>query len=327
MDILSIIILAFLTIASIQDIKKKAVDDHIHYIFLSIFIPYFLYLYITGYLIIKSIVLPVFIFSIFILLYVFRLLAIGDIYIMFSITLLLFTYNSEFSIKFLIFTFLSTLFVNNLEFIKLFKRDKLVILSIFSLFFYFISIYYLILVYKEGFYAENVFYFLYSLIFTMISLLFFKPIENKMKEKLKFERKVSELIEGDWIEGEIYLSNIDENTLRELEKEFKLKKVDDKYIINFNYKFFDKEKIILLLIISAFISLSLILYYYFVILYIFIIIILTIFHDKIFRGDLGLSKKQIELLRKIDENNIKVRVIEGSPFIPAILIGYILSFL
>ena len=307
--------------SSYQDIKYKSVDDIIIYILLIFNVFYFLYLIIqniyTGNLIFSYLIL-----LFFVLIYLFRLLAIGDLFIFFSIFFLL----SFFSLyKMLLFLFYLVLFgfiFHNIEAIKVYKENrKKYYISIINIILILISIYFinLFLLYF------NIYYLLISLIFIYIPYFLFRYISKDLEEKLTFIRNVNELVEGDWIEDGIEVNNIKKEDREILIKYFDIYENENKYILKFksNNKLINSIIILFIAIIPLiFYFLNGIFFYYSMP---FIIIFYYIFQNKLFIGRFGLSKEEINILKKLGEyNDIKVKVKEGAPFIPPIFLSLIL---
>ena len=315
--VFDIIILAY---SSYQDIKYKSVDDIIIYILLIFNVFYFLYL------IVQNIYPGNFIFSYYILLfftllYLFRLLAIGDLFIFFSIFFLL----SFFSLyKILLFLFYLVLFgfiFHNIEAIKIYKENrKRYYISIFNIISILVSIYFinLFVLYFD------IYYLLISLIFIYIPYFLFRYISKDLEEKLTFMRNVNELVEGDWIEDGIEINSIKKEDKEILVKYFDIYENENKYVL----KFKNNNKLINSLIILIISVLPLIFYFlneiFFYYSMPFIIIFYHIFQNKLFIGRFGLSKEEINILKKLGEyNDIKIKVKEGAPFIPPIFLSLI----
>jgi hypothetical protein len=316
--IFDIIILLY---SSYQDIKYKSVDDIIIYILLIFNVFYFLYLIIQN-IYPENLIFSYLILLFFVLLYLFRLLAIGDLFIFFSIFFLL----SFFSLyKMLLFLFYLVLFgfiFHNIEAIKIYKENrKKYYISILNIILILISIYFinLFLLYF------NIYYLLISLIFVYIPYFLFRYISKDLEEKLTFIRNVNELVEGDWIEDGIEVNNIKNEDKEILIKYFDIYENENKYIL----KFKSNNKLINSIIILFIVILPLIFYFlneiFFYYSMPFIIIFYHIFQNKLFIGRFGLSKEEINILKKLGEyNDIKVKVKEGAPFIPPIFLSLIL---
>ncbi|MGC9133470.1 MAG: hypothetical protein ACP5GJ_03675 [Nanopusillaceae archaeon] len=309
-----------LGISSYQDIKYKSVDDIIIYSLFIFNIFYFLFLIYLGYYP-QNILFSYFILLLFIILYSLRLLAIGDLYVFFSIFLLLsyFSLNSLF--LFFFYLFLFGFIFHNLEGAKIFYKNnnKYFYLSILDIIIILLSIYFI----YNFFFSYSILYLFISLIFLYISYFIFRIFEKELREKLTFRRKAEELVEGDWIEDNIELEKIEEEDMNLLLKYFDVER-KEKYILRFK-----KEKIynkILLIIISI---LPIIFYIISLKFFIFSIIIILlsfhIFQNKIFKGRKGLSKEEIEVLKKVSKyNKIEFNVYEGAPFVPPIFFALIL---
>jgi hypothetical protein len=316
--IFDIIILLY---SSYQDIKYKSVDDIIIYILLIFNVFYFLYLIIQN-IYPENLIFSYLILLFFVLLYLFRLLAIGDLFIFFSIFFLL----SFFSLyKMLLFLFYLVLFgfiFHNIEAIKIYKENrKKYYISILNIILILISIYFIniFLLYF------NIYYLLISLIFVYIPYFLFRYISKDLEEKLTFIRNVNELVEGDWIEDGIEVNNIKKEDREILIKYFDIYENENKYIL----KFKRNNKLINSIIILFIVILPLIFYFlngiFFYYSMPFIIIFYHIFQNKLFIGRFGLSKEEINILKKLGEyNDIKVKVKEGAPFIPPIFLSLIL---
>jgi len=307
--------------SSYQDIKYKSVDDIIIYILLIFNVFYFSYLIVQNIYPI-NLIFSYLILLFFILLYLFRLLAIGDLYIFFSIFFLL----SFFSLyKMLLFLFYLVLFgfiFHNIEAIKIYKENrKKYYISIFNIIsilasIYFINIFFLYL---------NIYYLLISLIFIYTSYFLFRYISSDLEKRLTFIRNVNELVEGDWIEDEIELNSIKEEDRKILTKYFDIYEKNNKYILKFKNNTKLVNSFIILIIATLpliFYLLNEVFFYYFIP---FIIIFYHIFQNKLFIGRFGLSKEEINILKKLEEyNDIKVKVKEGAPFIPPIFLSLML---
>ena len=316
--IFDIIILLY---SSYQDIKYKSVDDIIIYILLIFNVFYFLYLIIQN-IYPKNLIFSYLILLFFALLYLFRLLAIGDLYIFFSIFFIL----SFFSLyKMLLFLFYLVLFgfiFHNIEAIKIYKENrKKYCISILNIILILISIYFINLF----FLYFNIYYLLISLIFVYIPYFLFRYISKDLEEKLTFIRNVNELVEGDWIEDGIEVNNIKKEDREIVIKYFDIYENENKYIL----KFKSNNKLVNSIIILFIVILPLIFYFlneiFFYYSMPFIIIFYHIFQNKLFIGRFGLSKEEINILKKLGEyNDIKVKVKEGAPFIPPIFLSLIL---
>jgi len=315
--IFDIIILAY---SSYQDIKYKSVDDIIIYILLIFNVFYFLYLILQNFYSV-DLLFSYYLLLFFIILYLFRLLAIGDLFIFFSLFFLL----SFFSIyKILLFIFYLVLFgfiFHNIEAIKIYKENrKKYYISIFNVILILISIYFINLF----FLYFNIYYLLISLIFIYIPYFLFRYISKDLEKKLTFIRNVNELVEGDWIEEGIEVNNIKEEDKEILIKYFDIHKNENKYILKFknNIKLMNSFFILLFAILPLiFYFLNRIFFYYSIP---FIIIFYHIFQNKLFIGRFGLSKEEINILKKLGEyNDIKVKVKEGAPFVPPIFLSLI----
>ena len=315
--VFDIIILAY---SSYQDIKYKSVDDIIIYILLIFNVFYFLYLIVQN-IYPGNFIFSYYILLFFMLLYLFRLLAIGDLFIFFSIFFLL----SFFSLyKMLLFLFYLVLFgfiFHNIEAIKAYKENrKRYYISIFNIISILVSIYFinLFVLYFD------IYYLLISLILIYIPYFLFRYISKDLEEKLTFMRNVNELVEGDWIEDEIEINSIKKEDKEILAKYFDIYENENKYVL----KFKNNNKLINSLIILIISVLPLIFYFlnevFFYYSIPFIIIFYHIFQNKLFIGRFGLSKEEINILKKLGEyNDIKVKVKEGAPFIPPIFLSLI----
>ncbi|BFI73050.1 hypothetical protein YN1_0370 [Nanoarchaeota archaeon] len=312
-----------LGISSYQDIKQKSVDDIIIYILFIFNISYFLFMIFSGYYP-NNILFSYIIFLFFVILYSLRLLAIGDLYIFFSIILLLSFLSIKILLSFIIYLFLFGFIFHNIEGVKVFyKKNKkcfyLSIINIILVLFSISFIYYFLI-------SFVLYYLLISLALIYISYFIFKIFEKNIREELTFKRKVNELVEGDWIEDMIEINNIKEEDLEKVKKYFDIEK-KDKYIIKFK-----KGSIVNQIILIIFSLIPIIFYFinifYFYISLIAILIIFHLFQNKIFKGRTGLSKEEIEILKKLSEyNDITVEVSEGAPFVPPIFFALILSII
>lgn len=324
-DIANLILISLLSIASVQDFFKKSVSDIIHYLLLV-----FAFSIATYNLLIGNVngnyLYAYFILIFFFLMYLFKFLAIGDLYIMFSLLFFLSNLNFQQILVFFIMLAIFGAVFHSIEAIKIFYKNK----EIKNLFFVTVAMILSILagilfsiIFKNIMEMYNLF--LISSFLLLISTIILKLYEEKIKKELTFERSVDELVEGDWVENEIKVKNIPEELLEEISKNFVLEKKGDLYIIKLkNYN--NKRKFITLSIVLV----PLIFYnsiQLFLLSTIFIILLLTFIHDKIFKDDLGLSKKQIELLKKIVDKDTKFVVKEGAPFVPAITLAYIFSII
>lgn len=316
--IFDIIILLY---SSYQDIKYKSVDDIIIYILLIFNVFYFLYLIIQN-IYPENLIFSYLILLFFVLLYLFRLLAIGDLFIFFSIFFLLSFFSPYKMLLFLFYLVLFGFIFHNIEAIKIYKENrKKYYISILNIILILISIYFinLFLLYF------NIYYLLISLIFVYIPYFLFRYISKDLEEKLTFIRNVNELVEGDWIEDEIEVNNIKKEDREILIKYFDIYENENKYIL----KFKSNNKLINSIIILFIVILPLIFYFldeiFFYYSIPFIIIFYHIFQNKLFIGRFGLSKEEINILKKLGEyNDIKVKVKEGAPFIPPIFLSLIL---
>jgi hypothetical protein len=316
--IFDIIILLY---SSYQDIKYKSVDDIIIYILLIFNVFYFLYLIIQN-IYPENLIFSYLILLFFALLYLFRLLAIGDLFIFFSIFFLLSFFSPYKMLLFLFYLVLFGFIFHNIEAIKIYKENrKKYYISILNIILISISIYFINLF----FLYFNIYYLLISLIFVYIPYFLFRYISKDLEEKLTFMRSVNELVEGDWIEDGIEVNNIKEEDKEILIKYFDIYENENKYIL----KFKSNNKLINSIIILFIVILPLIFYFlneiFFYYSMPFIIIFYHIFQNKLFIGRFGLSKEEINILKKLGEyNDIKVKVKEGAPFIPPIFLSLIL---
>jgi len=316
--IFDIIILAY---SSYQDIKYKSVDDIIIYILLIFNVFYFLYLIIQN-VYPENLIFSYYILLFFTFLYLFRLLAIGDLFIFFSIFFLLSFFSLYKIILFLFYLVLFGFIFHNIEVIKIYKENrKKYYISIFNIISVLVSVYFINLF----FLYFNIYYLLISLIFIYISYFLFRYVSKDLQEKLTFIRNVNELVEGDWIEDEIEVNNIKEEDKEILSKYFDIYEKENKYIL----KFKNNNKLINSFIILFIIILPLIFYFlnkiFFYYSMPFIIIFYHILQNKLFIGRFGLSKEEINILKKLGEyNDIKVKVKEGAPFVPPIFLSLIL---
>ena len=316
--IFDIIILLY---SSYQDIKYKSVDDIVIYILLIFNVFYFLYLIIQN-IYPENLIFSYLILLFFVLLYLFRLLAIGDLFIFFSIFFLLSFFSPYKMLLFLFYLVLFGFIFHNIEAIKIYKENrKKYYISILNITLILISIYFinLFLLYF------NIYYLLISLIFVYIPYFLFRYISKDLEEKLTFIRNVNELVEGDWIEDEIEVNNIKKEDREILIKYFDIYENENRYIL----KFKSNNKLINSIIILFIVILPLIFYFldeiFFYYSIPFIIIFYHIFQNKLFIGRFGLSKEEINILKKLGEyNDIKVKVKEGAPFIPPIFLSLIL---
>jgi len=316
--IFNIIILLY---SSYQDIKYKSVDDIVIYILLVFNVFYFLYLIIQN-IYSENLIFSYLILLFFVLLYLFRLLAIGDLFIFFSIFFLLSFFSPYKMLLFLFYLVLFGFIFHNIEAIKIYKENrKKYYISILNITLILISIYFinLFLLYF------NIYYLLISLIFVYIPYFLFRYISKDLEEKLTFIRNVNELVEGDWIEDGIEVNNIKKEDREILIKYFDIYENENKYIL----KFKSNNKLINSIIILFIVILPLIFYFldeiFFYYSMSFIIIFYHIFQNKLFIGRFGLSKEEINILKKLGEyNDIKVKVKEGAPFIPPIFLSLIL---
>jgi len=324
MDLLliNLICITFLFLASVQDIIKKSVSDVIHYLSLIFSFSFIITSIIYDFLP-MNIFFGYLLLLMFVILYIFRLLAIGDLYMMFFLFYFLSYQSLNSIIKFLIgLSFFGSL-MQAIEAIKIYyrKRDyKKMNIFVLSSFLILISL--TLFLYSLNDIINRFNLFLISILLLMFPLIVFKIYEKEIRESLTFKRKVDELVEGDWIEGEIEIKDL--NLLDELKKNFLVIEKDGKYFIKFDK--YDIKKKLYILLISIFPMVFLNNQVLFIISILISILILTIKHDYFFEGELGLSKKQIEVLKKAlkDEEFI---VKEGAPFIPAIFLSYIISIL
>ena len=155
--------------------------------------------------------------------------------------------------------------------------------------------------------------------------LLFRYISSDLEKRLTFIRNVNELVEGDWIEDGIELNSIKEEDRKILTKYFDIYEKNNKYILKFKNNIKLVNSFIILIIATLpliFYLLNEVFFYYFIP---FIIIFYHIFQNKLFFGKFGLSKEEINILRKLGEyNDIKVKVKEGAPFIPPIFLSLML---
>lgn len=319
---INLVYLSLLFLASIQDMTKKSVSDFIHYSLL-IFSISFIVLSILYNFLPSNILFGYFVLLMFVFLYSFRLLAIGDLYIMFSLFYFL-SYQSFTGIfRFLVGLSFFGSMMQSFEAIRVYykKRDyKKISIFIFSVLSIASSL--SLFIYSSEDIVNRFIFLLISLFLLLIPLIIFRLYEKEIRENLTFRRKADELVEGDWIEGELEIKNLD--FLDELKQNFLVINKDGKYFIRFNRD--DIKRKVLILLISVLPLVFLNNKFLFVISILVSILILTMMHDYIFNSDLGLSKKQIEVLKKAfrDEEFI---VIEGAPFVPAIFLSYLISII
>jgi len=318
----NLVCISFLLLASIQDILKKSVSDVIHYLSLIFSFSFIIASIIHDFLPV-NILFGYLLLLMFVFLYVFRLLAIGDLYIMFFLFYFLSYQGLSNIIKFLIgLSFFGSL-MQAIEAIKIYyKKGNYKKMSIFIVSSFFIIISLILFLY----YLEDIInrfnLLLTSIILLIPPLIAFRIYEKEIKESLTFKRKVDELVEGDWVEGEMEIK--DKSLLDELKKNFLVIERDGKYLIKFGR--YDIKRRVYILFISMFPIIFLDNQLLFTISILISILILTIGHDYFFRGDLGLSKKQIEILKKAFKDEEFV-VREGAPFVPAIFLSYVISIL
>jgi len=324
MDILLInfICAMFLFLASIQDIIKKSVSDFIHYLLIIFSISFIIFSLLYNFLP-KNIFFGYLILLMFIFLYSFRLLAIGDLYIMFFLFYFLSYQNLTNIFKFLIYLPFFGSVMQSFEAIRIYyKKKDYKKITIFSFSILFIIISLVFLIYSLENIIDRYFFLLISLLLLIFPLIIFKIYEKEIKNSLTFKRKANELVEGDWIEGEVEIKNMD--FLDEIRKNFLVIERDGRYFIKFD-KSDIKGKIIIILS-SIFPIIFLNNQLLFIISILVSLFILTIMHDYLFKGDLGLSKKQIEILKKVFRDE-EFTVREGAPFIPAIFLSYLISLI
>jgi len=318
----NLVCITFLLLASIQDILKKSVSDVIHYLSLVFSLSFIIISVLYDFLPV-NILFGYLLLLMFVFLYVFRLLAIGDLYIMFFLFYFLSYQSLSNIIKFLIgLSFFGSL-MQAIEAIKIYykKRNyRRMNIFIFSSLFILTSL--ILFLYSLSDITNRFNFLLTSIVLLIPPLIAFRIYEKEIKESLTFKRKVDELVEGDWIEGEIEIK--DRSLLDELKKNFLVIERDGKYFIKFGR--YDIKRRVYILLISMFPIIFLDNQLLFTISIAVSILILTIKHDYFFGGDLGLSKRQIEVLKKAFRDEEFV-VKEGAPFVPAIFLSYVTSIL
>jgi len=324
MDLLlvNLICITFLLLASVQDIIKKSVSDIIHYLSLIFSFSFIITSIIYDFLPV-NIFFGYLLLLVFVILYIFRLLAIGDLYIMFFLFYFLSYQNLNNIIKFLIgLSFFGSL-MQSIEAIKVYYKKRsykkmVVFISSFFLILMSLSLF----LYSLDDIINRFNLFLISIFLLMFPLVTFKVYEKEIKDSLTFKRKADELVEGDWVEGEIEIK--DPNFLDELKKNFLVVEKDGKYFIKFDK--YNVKKNFYILLISIFPIIFFNNQILFIISILISILILTVKHDYFFEGELGLSRKQIEILKKVFKDE-EFTVREGAPFIPAIFLSYVISIL
>jgi len=326
MDILSyanVICIILLFLASVQDILKKSVSDVIHYLSLIFSISFIILTVFYG-ILPRNLFFGYLVLLMFLILYVLRLVAIGDLYVIFFLFYFISFLDLIGLVKFTVGLAFFGNIMHSIEAIKIYIKNKdnfktvlfitiipLIIISL-SLFFYSL----------ENLYNRTNFL-LISSILLLIPAIVLKIYEPEIKKNLTFKRKVSDLVEGDWLEGEIEVKRME--FLDEIMKNFHVIRKDNKYIIKFN-EFNWRRRIIIMLtgfVPFLFINNQI----YFIVSILLIVLLLTALHKYIFRGELGLSKEQIDLLKRTFDDSITFEVIEGAPFIPAIFLSYIFALL
>ncbi len=326
MDILLIsnsICIILLFLASIQDILKKSVSDAIHYISIVFAISFMIFSLFKN-LFPKNILFGYLILLLFLILYVLRYVAIGDVYIMFFLFYFLSFLSIHQIFKFLVSLSIFGSVMHSFEAIKIYYKRReyhkvllfggMIGIILISLYLFFYSL--------ENLYIRYPLLLL-SAAFLAIPLLIFKLFEEEIKESLTFKRKVEELVEGDWVEGEVEVKDI--SLLEQIKKNFYIIKKEGKYVIKLDHVDWKKRILILLLALLPLIFSQNT--FRFIVAIIALIIGLTTMHNYFFRGELGLSKEQIRILKKICRDDDVFIVREGAPFIPAIFLAYVISIL
>jgi len=222
-----------LLLASIEDLRKKAVNDIINYYMIIFTFSLMLYNFLKYNLLPQNILIGLFILLLYFAFYIIKAVAIGDLFIFLWLFYYISFFNYHQFIIFLISTFLSGFLIANIYSVYLFyknKKDKQkFILAIISLLFSLIAS--SILIYFYMMLLTDIIYLIFSLILLLFAAFLFKTYEKDVKEMLKFIRKPSELIEGDWIEHGIIYGNLNEEALKKIEKDFIIKKETNRYII------------------------------------------------------------------------------------------------
>ncbi|MEM1687882.1 MAG: hypothetical protein QXM04_00610 [Nanopusillaceae archaeon] len=319
------VFISILLLASIQDFLKKSVSDSIHYFLIIFAFSITIYNLYIGNLPQNSF-LSYLILIFFFLMYLLKFLAIGDLYIMFSLFFFLSNFSFQQIFKFLIMLAVGGSIVHGFEALKIFYRNK----EFKNLFFIIFSILssliagIMYLISFSNFLEKYPLFFLSSLLF-LVSATILKIYENRLKKELTFERTIDELVEGDWIENELFINEIPENLSKDFEENFFLEKKEKGYIIKLKNPKKEFRFLVFLIFLAPLVFLNVV--EMFMISTMFVIFFLTIIHDKIFKDDLGLSRKQIELLKKVFDKNTKFIVKEGAPFVPAITLAYIFSMI
>jgi len=274
--------LAPLLLASLEDIRYKAVPDSINYFALVFTFFLAIHNFISHQIIPKNILFSLAILIFFFILFSFKMMAIGDVFLMLWLSYYLGFMNVLPLLEFLIFTFLSGFLVSLAYSMYILKQNKQPIKLVFaSLVLTTIAIIDLVYLYKID--PLNFQLYLISVLLILFSYVLFKREENKVKELLIFTRTPNELVEGDWVEVPIKVKEIPKNLEDEVKKYFSIEKKS-------YFELIPKENLLY--------------------------------------GSKGLSKKQIEILQALGkECDIKIRVKEGFPMVPAILLGYLLAIL
>lgn len=166
------------------------------------------------------------------------------------------------------------------------------------------------------------------MILLYISYFIFRIFEKDLRSRLIYTRTVDKLVEGDWIDDNIIISNIPDSVYSKVNRYFNVRKEGDNYILSFK----DKNKYIssILIIILSLVPMILYIFniYISTISFFIILIIYNISQNRLFSGNQGLSLEEINILKELSKyNNIELKVMEGAPFIPPIFLALLLSIL
>ena len=321
-NLLYFVLFIFLLIASIQDWRKKAVSDIIHYSLVAFTISVFVFLFINYNFIPYNILFSWIIFIFLIIMYITRKIAIGDIYIFMFLIYFLSLLELFKIMLFIIYLSVGAILINSFLSFRILSKKTLLLPFILS------SISLLLLYYTFN-YDISISLLLISNILLITSIVVLKSFEKEINKSLKFKRNVDELVEGDWIENDIVINKekIPKEILNKLNKYFDVLEEDNKLILRLKIESNKIRKILItILVLSPLIFIKN--PELFFLSTITIIIFLTIFHEIFFRGDTGISAEQIKILREIDKyQKLEFEIQEGFPFVPAIFIAFLLSII
>jgi len=216
-----------LLLATVEDLKKKAVSDIINY-FMTIYTIFLaVYLYFKLNILPPNIIIALCVLLFFLVLFLLKALAIGDLFLMLWLSYYIGFLDSIRILQFVLFSFLTgyiIAIIYSLFICYRANRNKceIVISFILGLIGYLLTIY----LYKKL--IMDITLLILSMINLLGSFVVFKHIEPFIKDKLIFKRSPKLLVEGDWIEEPIVVNDLPDNIEKKIEQLFEITKNKDK---------------------------------------------------------------------------------------------------